>query len=479
MQHKHIALAAMALIAGVQAQAATLISGASASSIAYVEALSTNNVCPSNNVSVFVRGTATNALGNNFTVKCNGGTFGTTGENEVRFDVNGGSLNAILFSTAGTSEVLAGNAGGLSAATTGCTATNPTGVMTSFLGTTGNKLNLCASNAALTSGKSVGGFMDIEPQIFQAQGVITGDYSANIQPATFSQAFAVGVSSALYNALQAYQQTAAGGNLVPSTCAAGDATAACQPTIGRAQVNAIINSNEFNDAKNKGAKFLVPTTTETNLTYCRRPATSGTQMGAEVYFLQAVLGTGALSGFGSIHEPSYLTGSAPVGAATVVNGGSVLIDNTAAGVGATGTLTVLLNSGTGDLKKCLNKQAVGTPAQPVPAGTFAIGILSAENNPIGSSDTYKLVKLNGASTTAGVAGDSQTANAIKGIYDYVFESVVFDAGSSTVGTKVLNLINTGVKTGAGTPGVFLNVNSTTPESNFTRNGSSVNAYSSN
>lgn len=474
MQHKHIALAAMALIAGVQAQAATLVSGASASSIAYVEALSTNNVCPSNNVSVFVRGTATNALGNNFTVKCNSGTFGTTGENEVRFDVNGGSLNAILFSAAGASEVLAGNAGGLSAATTGCTATNATGVLAGFLGTTGNKLNLCASNAALTTGKSVGGFMDIEPQIFQAQGVITGDYSANVQPATFSQAFAVGVSSALYNALQAYQQTAAGGNLVPSTCAAGDATAACQPTIGRAQVNAIISNNDFNDAKNKGAKFLVPTTTESNLTYCRRPATSGTQMGAEVYFLQAVQATGLLGGAGSIHEPSFLTGSAPAGAATVVNGGSVVVDN------ATGnTLTVALNSGTGDVKKCLNKQAVGTPAQPIPAGTFAIGILSAENNPIGSSDTYKLVKLNGASTTAGVAGDSQTANAIKGIYDYVFESVVFDGGSSTVGTNVLNLINAGVKTGTGTPGVFLNVNSATPESNFTRGGSSVNAYSSN
>lgn len=476
MQHKHIALAAMALIAGAQAQAVTLISGASASSIAYVEALATNNVCPSNNVSVFVRGTATNALGNNFTVKCNSGTFGTTGENEVRFDVNGGSLNAILFSTAGTSEALAGNAGGLSAATTGCTATNPTGVMTNFLGTTGNKLNLCGTSAALVSGKSVGGFMDIEPQIFQAQGVITGDYSANVVPATFSQAFAVGVSSALYNALQAYQQTTAGGNLVPSTCAAGDATAACQPTIGRAQINAIINNIDFNDAKNKGAKFLVPTTTETNLTYCRRPATSGTQMAAEVYFLQSVLGTGALSGAGSIHEPSYLTGSAPAGAITVVNGGSVLVDNSTGSTG--GTLTVLLNSGTGDLKKCLNKQAVGSPAQPIPTGTFAIGVLSAENNPIGSTDTYKLVKLNGASTTAGVANDSQTANAIKGNYDYVFESVVFDAGN-TVGTKVLTLINTSVKTGAGTPGVFLNVNSSTPESNFTRNGNSVNAYTSN
>ena len=455
MQIKHIALAALATIAATQAQAVTRITGASASSIGYVEALSNTGVCANNDVSVFVRGTTsvTNALGNNFTVKCNSGNFAGTTENEVQIDVNGGSLNAILFSDVGTSEVLAGNGNFLPATTSGCTGVAGTGGL-SFLN--GTKLKVCASNAALTAGKSIGGFMDIEPQIFQAQGVIAGDYSASVVPATFSQAFAVGVSPALYAALQADQGLTSGATDVAN-----------QPTIGRAQINAIINSNDFNDAKNKGPKFLVPTTTQTNLTYCRRPATSGTQMGAEVYFLQAVLGTGPLSGFGSIHDPSYLTGSAPAGAATVTNGGTVVVDN------ATGnTLTVQLNSGTGDVKKCLNRQAVNSLTS---AGTFAIGLLSAENNPVGTSDTYRIVKLNGASTTAGTSTDSQTANAIKGTYDYVFESVVFDPH----GNAVLGLINSNVKTGAGTPGVFLNFNSATPESNYTRNGSSVNAYSSN
>jgi len=286
--------------------------------------------------------------------------------------------------------------------------------------------------------------------------VIAGDYSASVVPATFSQAFAVGVSPALYAALQADQGLTSGATDVAN-----------QPTIGRAQLNAILHSNDFNDAKNKGPKFLVPTTTQTNLTYCRRPATSGTQMGAEVYFLQSVLGTGAAGGAGNIHEPSFITGSAPAGVTTVTNGGTVVVDN------ATGnTLTVQLNSGTGDVKKCLNRQAVNSLTS---AGTFAIGLLSAENNPVGTSDTYRIVKLNGASTTAGTSTDSQTANAIKGTYDYVFESVVFDPH----GNAVLGLINSNVKTGAGTPGVFLNINSATPESNYTRGGSSVNAYTSN
>lgn len=458
MQIKHIALAALATIAATQAQAVTRITGASASSIGYVEALSNTGVCTNNDVSVFVRGTSsvTNALGNNFTVKCNSGNFSGTTDNEVQIDVSGGSLNAIMFSdavaAADASSPLVNNGNFLPSTTTGCTGVAGTGAL-SFLN--GTKLKVCASNAALTAGKSIGGFMDLEPQIFQAQGVVAGDYSGSVSPAVFSQAFAVGVSSALYQALQADQGLTVGATDVAN-----------QPTVGRAQIAAIIDNNDFNGAKNNGAKFLVSSAnagSQTNLTYCRRPATSGTQMGAEVYFLQAVLGTGNLAGAGSIHEPSYLTGAAPSGVTTVVNGGSV----------QAGNVSVQLNSGTGDVKKCLNRASVNSQA--VTSGTFAIGLLSAENNPVGTTDSYRLVKINGASTTGGTSTDSQTTNAIKGTYDYVFESVVFNPHNNAV----LNLINTNVKTGSGTPGVFLNINSATPESQFTRNGSSVNVYTSN
>lgn len=436
MQIKQIALASLAVVAMAQAHAVTRISGASASSVAYVEALSTNNTCASNNVTVFHRGTSTSSLGNQFTVKCNSGNFTGTTENEVQFDVTGGSLNAVLFSADGAAEALAGNGNFLPASTAGCTVTSGTASL-SFLS---SKLANCASNAALTAAKSVGGFMDVEPAVFQAQGVITGDYSASVAPATFSQVFGVAASKDLYEALQTAQ-----GLTVGST------TPANQPSIARAQVISMMSNIDFNDAKNKGPKFLVPSTTQTNLSYCRRPSTSGTQASAEVYFLQNPTATGLLGGSGSAHEPAVVDTVTPANNTVVVNNGTG------------NTLTVKVNSGSGDVKTCLN------------ATGMAFGMLSAENNPIGGSDTYRFVKLSGQEFSEGVSGASQTAAAIAGKYDYVFESALFNPTAN----KVLDLINAQVKTGSGTPGVFLNINSATPESNFTRSGNSLNTYSSN
>jgi hypothetical protein len=473
MNLNQITLAALAVLAVGQAQAAgvTRMTGASASSIGYVESLASTTACASG-VNVYIRDqtaagspTVTNALGNNFTVKCTGGNFVGTTTDEVQVDVSGGSLNAILFSSDSRAPaehrpaagVTVANGNFLSAATAGCTGVAGTGGL-SFL--TGTKLKICASGAALTAGKSAGGFMDVEPNIFKLQGVISQDFSAATSPATFSQAFAVGVSASLYNDLQAFQKTAAGNNLVPSTCAAGDTTPTCQPTIGKAQIVALINGTDFNDAKNKGPQFLVPTTTQTNLTYCRRPYTSGTQMGAEVYFLNAGNADVVVS-----HDPAFISSPA---VAPNSNNGFITIDN---GTGL--TFTTQVNSGTGDVKKCLNGSTLAV------AG-YAIGMLSAENNPVGTSDTYRLVKVQGASVTGGVSGDAQTANAAKGLYDYVFESVLFKSNAASANDKkVLDLINSDVKSGAGTPGVFLNINSAAPESNFTRSGNSLSPYSSN
>lgn len=436
MQIKQIALATLAVVAAAQAHAVTRVSGASASSIAYVEALATNASCPSNNVSIYKRGTSTTSLGNQFTVKCNSGNFAGTTENEVQFDVTGGSLNAILFSDDGAGEVLAGDGKFLPSTTAGCTATT---VSTGPLTFASGKLMNCSASATLTTAKSIGGFLDVEPAVFQAQNVIAGDYSASVLPATFSQVFGVAASKALYEALQTAQ-----GLTVGST------TPANQPSISRAQIVSMMNSIDFNEAKNKGPKFLVPTTTETNITYCRRPSTSGTQAAAEVYFLQNPTASGALGGAATAHEPATVSAT-PANNTVVVNNGTG------------NTLTVKVNSGSSDVKGCLN------------AAGFAFGMLSAENNPIGGSDTYRFVKLNGQEFSEGVAGASQTAAAIAGKYDYVFESALFNP----TGSAVLDLINSKVVTGSGTPGVFLNVNSASPESQFTRSGNSLNVYSSN
>lgn len=456
MQIKHIALAAMAVVAATQAQAFTNVTGASASSVGYVESLNSicnNGTAAAPTVTVYVRrstvtlpggatAVATGALGNSFTVACPS-NFAGTADNEVRFDVAGGSLNAILkAATTPTTETGVANGTFLpsQAGNANCTATAGTGPL-AFLGT---RLNICATSVATVSGKSVGGFMDVEPAIFKAQNVIKGTYAAT--PATFSQSFALGVSKSLYEALQSAQGLTVGA-----------VNAANQPTIGKAQVVSIINNVDFNDAKNLGPSFLVPGTAKTNLTYCRRPNTSGTQMSAELYFLNNPTASGKLAGADASHEPQVFD------SVTAANN-TVVVDN-----GTGNTLTVLVNNGTGNVKDCLNNVTT-------PAGDFAIGILSAENNPVATNslDTYRLVKINGASTTDGSATDQQTANATKGLYDFVFESVVFNPSNNAV----LKAINSGVKT-TNTPGLFLNTNSATPESNFGRNGSSTNNYQSN
>ncbi|MGH6645576.1 hypothetical protein [Aquabacterium sp.] len=437
MKLTQIVIASLALVAmAEQAQAVTRVSGASATAVNVVEALSTNNVCPSNSVLVYKRGTSTSSLGNNFTVKCTSGNFGTSGENEVQFDVNGGSLNAILFSTAGASEALAGNGGFLPSTTTGCTGVAGTGAL-AFL--TGTKLQNCAAAAPLTSGKSAGGFLDVEPALFKAANLISGNYT--VKPATFSQVFGVAVSKDLYEALQGAQGLTVG---------IANATPANQPTISKSQLVSLISNFDFNDAKNLGPKFLVPGTAQTNLTYCRRPNTSGTQAAAEAYFLGNPGLTGPLAGALTIHDP--------------VNDGDadVVADN-----GTGNTVTYKINSTSGNVRTCLD------------AAGFAFGFLSAENNPVGTNN-YRFVKLSQADFAEGVAGSSQTASAIKGAYDYVFESVLFNPNAATtVAGKVLDLINKSIKTGPTTPGVFLNVNSTTPESLYTRGGNSLAPYATN
>lgn len=437
MKLTKIALASVALLGlAAQAQAAVRVSGATATSNNYMVALT--GMCASSNVTVFKTNATTNNLGNNFTIKCNSGNFTYNGEdtgtNEFQFDITGGSINSVLFTqeAVDNGEPLAANGNFLPSTVSGCTTVTGTGPL-AFLG---NKIRAGCSSSALQSGKSIGGFTDVEPAIFKATGVLTADYAAD--NATFSQVFGVAVSSALYQALQTQQ-----GLTVGST------TPANQPTVSVAKLASLMNGNDFNDAKAKGPKLLVPTTSETNITYCRRPQTSGTQAAAQLYFMSNPVASGALGGQMLIHGPD-VDGSANA----VVPG----VD--AEGNPTGNTVTIKMNSGSSNVRSCLN------------AAGYSFGVLSAENNPLGGSDTYRFVKIDGMSMTAGVAGDSQTANAIAGDFDFVYEAALFNPQAS----DALRLLNAAIRTGATSPGLFLNANSEAPESKFGRGNNSVSPY---
>lgn len=434
MQLTKIALASVVLMGvATQANALVRVSGATATSNNYVIALT--GMCPSANVTVYKTNATNNNLGNTFTVKCNSGNFsfdGTnSGENEVQFDITGGSINSVLYTqeAADNGEPLAASGKFLTTTASGCSTVTGAGPL-AFLG---NKLRAGCASSGLVTAKSVGGFTDVEPPVFKAMGVLTGDYAYT--PATFSQVFGVAVSKALYEALQTQQ-----GLTVGST------TPANQPTISRAKLASLMNNIDFNDAKAKGPKFLVPGTSQTNINYCRRPNTSGTQASAELYFMWAPVASGPLGGQLVIHGPNV------DGAANEVVVGE---DEN----GPTGnTVTFKMNSGSSNVRTCLNS-----------ATDFSFGVLSAENNPIGGSDTYRFVKINGVSMSGGVAGDSQTATALSGDFDFVYEAALFNPQ----GNVLLDLLNAAVLSGTPTPGLFLNAFSASPETKFGRGGNSV------
>jgi hypothetical protein len=90
------------------------------------------------------------------------------------------------------------------------------------------------------------------------------------------QGFGIAVNWNFYQALQTQNLA---DKLIPSTCVAGDITAACQPTIRRADYSTLVTRN----AVTKGASIFIPGSTE-KLVLARRDDLSGTQATSNIYF---------------------------------------------------------------------------------------------------------------------------------------------------------------------------------------------------
>lgn len=429
MKLSKLMIAAIAVCGASQAMAAgvTRLTGSSASSINVVRGAV--NMCVANGGSALVYKTsaATNALSNQFTVTCSTDFDATVTANELRVNVANGSESAITNAAAYASSTTTG----FLVPTGSCTALPAGTEALSFL-TAGQMLN-CGTTLADTS-KSDGGFMDEEGTVFNTS-YDAGDFS----PAGFSQVFGIAVNATLYNDLQAYQKTAAGGNVVPATCAAGDTTPACQPSLSRAQITSLINASTSNPAKTGGLAYLVGAASQTagltnKITYCKRPQSSGTQQGAQLYFLN-------YDALGSLGGKESVIGNVTLSKYAAVE-----------------------NASSSNVKSCLNASTA--------ADGYKFGSLSMENNPIGGTDTYRFVRLNEVAATEGVAGATQTATAIAGRYDYVYElSAYCPAGTCA---PIIDGIKANVGAGASSPGIFV----TGVESRFGRGGNSNKPYAS-
>ncbi len=444
MKLTHITLAALALATGSTAFAGIeRLSGASATAVGIVKGL--KNLCGANTFTLFKQSSSLSSTGNIWTATCSANFTGAT--DEVRFNNGGGSLSAVLNATAG--GAVPATLVNPAAATCSVLAAG-TGVL-SFLAA--GEMKNCGTTGTVSE-TTEGGFMDVDGTVFRANGLTipasvndATDYVAS----TFQQAFGVGVSPTLYAALQSYQ--VATGQL-PSTCAGASptftasnlTTPACQPSLSRAQIasymSGAVNARAAGVSMLFGGTNLVKTDSTwtgapaaaTSVTYCRRPNTSGTQASAQLYFLNSPTGSGELGGAAPLAGSNAVP--TPPATSAVVTQVKLVIDT---------------RTGTSDVRACMNT-----------ATGYAFGVLSLENNPIGGSDTYRLVKINGVSGTEGTsATDSNTVESIRGNYDFVYNTAIYCPGGTCA--PILTAINNTVVAGNGSPGIFL-----TTEAKFLR-----------
>lgn len=243
-----------------------------------------------------------------------------------------------------------------------------------------------------------GGFSDVEGKVWQARGQFNPAGVAFTTKSGFAgQGFGVAVSNKLYEALQTAQGLATGVYDVAN-----------QPNITKQQFTSILSA--VGAYHTNWTPFLgagAPGATN-NMNLCRRVNVSGTQAGMDVYFLNNPC-AGANPTFGKL---------------------------TAAADGTYGTFKVIENSGTSDVKTCLNAHDqnvvnAAVKADGTAADEFAIGIMSLENTP-GSSDYWHFVKLDGVSPTPDA---QQRQTVIDGQYNYAFESVFVYRNDNTTAQK--------------------------------------------
>jgi hypothetical protein len=230
----------------------------------------------------------------------------------------------------------------------------------------------------------------------------------------------------------AAQKSSGGGTVakpIPSTCAETDyAKVECVPTISKGQMATILADNDGNVAYTKGAAFLgAPVGTQ--LVYNRRADTSGTQAGAQAYFLGLPCSGNPLS---IVSQPDP-GASKQVGQPLLDASGNAVLDASGNAVLA---IKVFAHKGTGDVRTQLNTSAYG------------IGIMSGENNQTDTGTSWKWIRVQGAAMSESAATSASSTNSASvknGSYDYYYESKVNPGTSgtaSTFWTEITGSLNT-------------------------------------
>lgn len=427
---KYGLLGLFGLGAHVSVQSATKIAVSKSYTLPIVKAIATSGLCPGNDLHFYKLGPATNNLGERFTIKCQSGNFSGTTENEIQIDTSGGSVGAFLQSTKGSSEPQARDGVFMSSSVSGCTSAAGSGNY-AFIAL--GRLKTCPANSPLTTGKVVGGFMEMPPYLYAYQGIFSSEEayrSFSIQSA-LAATYGIAVSPDFYEALQDDQGLVVGlNNTTPNN----------QPTISRAGMASLMG-DAYNEMKLKGLKFFAPSKSEDPIIYCKLPRTSGAQAFANTYFLGlGPLNDGAMGG-ATADWPPYEVGDA-----------EEIFEK----------VTARVYANIGEVKGCLN------------APGKSIAILPGTENPISSGDQYRFVKLNRVEFSEGTVNATNTLTARSGEYDFASEIVSFNPTDSRIINAILERLYFG-----GGVGVYINggaLDNSFIESSYGRGGNPASMF---
>lgn len=231
------------------------------------------------------------------------------------------------------------------------------------------------------------GLSDVRPDLlFALEGLKPKKLTTLTYTPIAMQGFGLAVNANLYNAMQAKQLL---DGRIPSTCSAGDLTAACQPTISRADYASLVT---VEGGIKSAAKLLNDPADTTLLTLSRRDDLSGTQATSNMYFADNACGV-------SVDSKGKIIKGVLGGALTVL-GSPVPATIVNPVYSVAGVLNVNAQATGGGVKTDLN----GTTGYVI----GAIGLGEAE--PVRTATSWKYVKLDGVSPNFNADGTAAHAN---------------------------------------------------------------------
>jgi hypothetical protein len=244
----------------------------------------------------------------------------------------------------------------------------------------------CTTHAATQADVAIS---DVSPtELYKLYATATAKLSTLTSTPLALQGFAVAVNPNLYNKLQA-MQIASGA--LPSTCAAGDYTLTCQPSIARADYASLVTK----EGSVKSAAALTGDAADaTQLVLARRDDLSGTQASSNIFFADNACGGVGYNSTSKVFNWAPGATKADKVSAAIMGGGLDIVSITDYPASTTAALVVQSNATTGGVKTALNATT-----------GYAIGVISLNSAP-GASDTWKYVKIDGSSPNFNADGSA-------------------------------------------------------------------------